>query len=243
MRRKRRSKAGTFVMILVALALTAFILFRQVFIVRTVEINGSRSIPDETLIRTARIELGSSIFAVDAEQMRRGVNALGTIALDGVEVRYPSTVILNVRERTQRAMLLHQGEIRLLDVECCLVDSVDSVPNTDLIYVNGMTVMSIARGEQLQAAKGQVEAYCSIMQAIDENAAYMYVSEINLSDVSNLQLITRTGITVELGDDTNMMNKIAFARSAVADLEQRNEGGGILDVRGGNKADYSRPGT
>ena len=239
MRRKRRSKGKFAVMLLVLLALVALILFRYVFVVRNVEIAGNPSASYETVIRAARIGLGTSIFSVDEAEMRRGVNALGTIRLDGVEVRYPNTVILTVRERERKAMLLHMGEIRLLDEECCVVESVASVPNTDLIYINGMTVTNFLPGQPLQAKEGQVEAYCAIMQALDANGAAGYVSEIELGNVSELRLITRTGITVELGDASNMTNKIAWMRSAVADLVQRNEGGGTLDVRSGTKADYS----
>ena len=243
MRQRRHSRAWIPLLILVLLAVTAAVLLRYVFIVRNVELTGTQSVSYETVIRAARVDLGASIFAVDEEKMRRGVNALGTIRLDSAQVRYPDTVILQVSERRRCAMLLHMGGIRLLDEEGCIVESVEAVPDTDLIYVNGMTVTNMSPGEPLQAREGQVEAYCAVMQALSANAANQYVSEIELSDVSDLKLITRTGITVELGDMQNMQNKIAWMRGAVADLEQRNEGGGTLDVRSGTKADYSRAGA
>ena len=243
MRRKRRhSRAWIPLLFLVLLAIAAVVLMRYVFVVRNVELSGNQAASNETVIRAARIGLGASIFNVDEARIREGVNALGTIRLDTVEVRYPDTIILKVSERKRDAMLLHMGEIRLLDEECCLVESVENVPDTDLIYVNGMTVTNMTPGAPLQAKEGQVEAYCAIMQAINANSANPYVSEIELSDVTNLRLITRTGITVELGDMQNMQNKIAWMKSAVADLDQRGEGGGTLDVRSGNKADYSRSG-
>jgi hypothetical protein len=55
-------------------------------------------------------------------------------------------------------------------------------------------------------------------------------------------LITRTGITVDLGNRDKMVDKIAWMKSAVADLEQRGEAGGVLDVRSGSKADYRKQG-
>ena len=244
MRKKRRQAKGRVaVLLLVLLALVALILFRYVFVVRNVEIAGNQSVSAEAVTRAARVGLGASIFRLDEDEIRKGVNGLGVIRLEGVDVRYPSTVILRVGERKRQAMLLHMGEIRLLDEECCLVESVENVPDTDLIYINGMTVTAYSQGNRLQAREGQVEAYCAVMQALNANSANAYVSEIELSDVTNIRLITRTGITVELGDMQNMQNKIAWMRIAVADLEQRNEGGGTLDVRSGNKADYSRPGA
>ena len=242
-RKRRQSKGWVVIMLLVLLALVAAVLFRYVFVVRYVEISGSHpSAPDETVTRAARIGFGTSIFRLNEEEMRAGVNALGAIRLDGVDVRYPNTVLLSVSERKPVAMLLHMAEIRLLDEGCCLVDSVENVPDTDLIYVNGMAVSAYTKGSPLVAREGQVEAYCAVMQAIGANGANAYVSEIELNDPDEIRLITRTGITVELGDMQNMQNKIAWMKSAVTDLEQRSEGGGTLDVRSGNKADYSRPG-
>lgn len=242
MRRRRGSKLWIVILILLVLALAAVVLTRYVYVVRDVQISGTRDVSDEALIRAAHIDFGESIFRTDAEFIRRGVNSLGTVRLDSVERVYPDTLILNVSQRQPRAMLLHLGDIRILDEECCVIESVDTVPDTDLIYVRGMSVTQYTPGVPLQSGMGETEAYCAIMQALEINDARAYVSEIDLSDVRSLTLITRTGITVELGDDSNMRNKIAWMCSAVADLESRNEGGGTLDVSSGTKADYSRPG-
>ena len=222
MRARRRSKGKLALLLIILLALVVLILFRYVFVVRNVEIGGDRQVSDETVTRAASIDFGSSIFLVDEARIRAGVNALGSV---------------------RKAMLLHMGDIRVLDEECCVVESAPTVPDTDLIYVNGMTVTGYTPGVPLQAGAGQVEAYCAIMHALDESAANGYVSEIELGNVNDLRLITRSGVTVRLGDAENMSNKIAWMRSAVADLEQRGEGGGSLDVRSGTKADYSRTGS
>ena len=246
MERRRHSRAWIPLLLLVIAAITAAFLLRSVFVVRNVTIMyrmDTERLPDETVIRAADVDFGGSIFNVDEEKMRQGVNSLGKIRLEDVEVELPNSITLYITRREAQAMLLNMGEIRLLDEDCCLVESVAEVPDTDLIYVNGATVSSLTLGQQMQAREGQVEAYCAIMQALIANSAKHYVSEIELNDVSALRLITRTGIVVELGDMQNMQNKIAWMRGAVADLEQRGEGGGTLDVRSGTKADYSRDGA
>lgn len=242
MRRRKGSKFGIVMLVLLAMVLVAVVLTRYVFVVRDVQISGTRDVSDDALIRAAHIDFGESIFDTDAELIRRGVNSLGTVRLDGVERVYPDTLILSVSQRQPRAMLLHLGDICILDEECCVIATVDSVSNSDLIYVRGMSVTQYTPGVPLQSGMGETEAYCAIMQALEYNDARAYVSEMDLSDVRDLRLITRTGITVVLGDESNMRNKIAWMRSTVADLELRNEGGGTLDVSSGTKADYSRPG-
>lgn len=241
MRQRRRSLAWLLVLTLLLLAVAALVLLKYVFVVRNVQINGMRDVSDADLIRAAHIEFGSSILRIDEAGIQRGVNSLGTVRLDGIARVYPGTLILTVSERQPRAMLLYQGGIRLLDSECCVISNVDAVPDLGLVYINGMTVSGCATGVPVQAGPGQTEACCVIMQALLDNNAFDYITDINVSDVRSLSLITRTGITVKLGNADNMAGKIAWMRSTVADLQVRNEGGGTLDVSSGTKADYSPP--
>lgn len=241
---KRRRRGIRIAVIAVAvLALAAVILLRHVFVVRSVQVIGDVSVSDEEVVRTARINFGSSILLVDADAVRRSIDATGTICLDELRIRYPNTVELTVRERRRSAMILNMGKIRILDEAGYVVESMEEVPDTDLIYVSGMRTVECATGAQMRAADGQVEAYCEVMGAIEAQSARMYVSELDLSDPKALRIITRTGIVVELGDATSMQDKIAWMKGAVADLERRGEGGGTLDVRSGSKADYSAPGA
>ena len=59
-----------------------------------------------------------------------------------------------------------------------------------------------------------------------------------MEDVRTLRIVTRTGITVTLGDTQNMENKIVWMAGALSDLESRGEISGNLDVSSGNKADF-----
>ena len=69
-----------------------------------------------------------------------------------------------------------------------------------------------------------------------ENAARIVVTHDSCSTI--LRIITRRGIEVRLGNSENMPDKIAWMKSAVADLENRGQNGGVLDVSSGTKADY-----
>lgn len=226
--------------ILLVLVGACAILLRYVFVVRNVIVQGDVDASDEEITRIASIQFGSSIFSVDPQSIENNVNATGLWRLDQVRLRYPDTVELTVGKRDRSAMLLHMGKIQVLDEQGYLVESLSEVPATDLIYISGLNVMQCRTGEQLRTDSGQIEAYCALMQALNAQGAAMYASEINLSDPQDIRLITRNGITVLFGDAEEMMDKVAWMKSAVADLESRGEGGGTLDVRSATKADYSR---
>lgn len=244
MRRKKRRRSWKIPAVLLAVILLCALLMRFVFVVRSVDVQGNiGALSRESVVRRARVGFGTSIFRVNKQDIRYRINSTGLLVAKDVRIKYPNTVSIIVEPRVRAAMTLHLGQMRILDVDGYVVESLLEVPDMDLIYVSGMKIQSAAAGEQLHAAAGQLEAYCACVQAIRTHGAGVYVSELVLGDPENIRIITRTGITVELGNADKMADKIAWMKSAVADLESRGTKGGTLDVRSANKADYRLPPT
>lgn len=224
--------------VIALLTVTGVALLREVFVVRNVLIAGETSATDVELIRGTQIEMSSSIFRVDEAQMRRSLESSGRFALEGVEVEYPNTVILQVRERTRDAMVLNGGKILVMDSDGYVIEVCDTMPENSGVYVTGLDGTSYRIGSRFSAPEDKLTAMKIITEAVREQNAAMYVSELNLDNLMSMWMITRTGIRVELGDSDSMDQKILWLRSVVADLERRGETSGTLDVSGGNKADY-----
>lgn len=239
-RKGKKSFAPTVLLWLSLLAVLLVVLMRTVFVVREVRLVGQVSVGSEQLVRTADVGFGRSIFKVDRQTIAAHINTLGTIAVDEVEVEYPDTIIIHVRERKPCAMLLHMGKLRILDEQGYVISEESNAPSEDMVYVNGMRVIECVQGSRIRAQAGQCEAYAAVMSALVERGASEYISEINLEEPQSIQLVTRTGIRVRLGDSSNMDAKVALMKGTLRDLEYRNEGGGVLDVINGSKADYYR---
>lgn len=221
------------------LGASAVLILRFMFVVRNVEVRGDTGeISAENVVRVASVGFGESIFRVDCTEIESRINATGILYLSDVQIHYPDTVELMVEKRSRVTMLLYSGKNHVLDGEGFVVESVDQVPNEDLIYVSGMQLQGYATGELIRAGENQLKAYQAVVPAICRQSAGMYVSELKLDDAENIRIVTRGGITVQLGDSSSMENKIAWMKSAVADLERRGESGGTLDVSSGARADY-----
>lgn len=240
MRRRKRNNGGIAVLILLALVLIAVVLLKFVLVVRSVELEGSHSASYEEIIRTARVEFGASIFRVDEDEIRSHLESGGKYSLAGMDKRYPSTVVLKIHERERAAMMLQAGKILVLDAEGHVIEALPQAPDMDLVYVSGAEPSSYRIGGVIPMSQPRIEGYVAVMQALAANGAQYYVSELKLDDAEHMKIITRTGIAVELGGKENMTQKIAWMKSAVADLEARREFGGTLDVSSGTKADYRR---
>lgn len=237
-KQQRHKKWPLVLLLLVVLLVTAFILLRFIFVVRSVEISGSVEMSSEEVVRRAHIGFGESIFTIDEDEIRRAVNSAGSLRYEGLEPVYPDTLILQVSQRRPAAMAFHSGKLLILDSDACAMQSLDSAPDADMVFASDFDIMHYTIGETVSADDGQIADYRAIMQAIEYHGAAGYVSEIQVENTNDLRLITRRGIEVKLGNRENMKDKIAWMKSAVADLENRGERGGLLDVSSGTKADY-----
>lgn len=238
MKKRRGSCLPAVLLALVLLAAVTFVLLRFVFVVRKVEVSGSVNISSEEVIRKAHIAFGESIFNIDEVEICRAINATGDICCEGVERDYPNTLILRVRQRKAAAMAFHGGKLVILDESGCAMQSLENAPDSDLVFASDFDVTSYTIGEVVSADERQLKDFCAVVQAVRRQGAAAYVSELKLTNENDLRIITRRGIEVKLGNGDNMDSKIAWLKSAAADLENRGQSGGILDVSSGTKADY-----
>lgn len=240
MRRRKNSLRPilTAVAVIAVLAVVGVLLYNWVFVVRNVVIEGMVTVADEEIIRAAHIDMGGSIRSVDPEALKRNLESGGRLALDGVKVKYPNTVILSVRERTRDAMVLNGGRMLILDSDGYVIEVLASVPENAPVYVTGLDGTAYRVGGRITAPEEQLEAMKIVLDALRSQYAAEYVSELNVSDSMALWATSRTGIRVELGDSSEMDSKVLWLRSVVADLESKGETKGTLDVSSGSKADY-----
>lgn len=237
-KRKKRQSPWPLLAALAALGVALWLLLANaVFVVRQVRVEGAGEIPTGDVVRLSEIRLGSSMRRVDAEQVRLAVESDGRLAFESLEKRYPNQIILTVRPRSHDAVMLQGGKVLVLDSAGYVAQVLDQLPE-DLPYVSGLRASYYLLGRQLDTADGRCAAMGAVLEALKARGATRYASEISVENTEDLRIITRTGVTVLLGNAENMSDKIAWMAGALADLEARGERGGRLDVVSGAKADY-----
>lgn len=215
-----------------------FALTHYVFLIRNVEVVGADDMAASDVVRLSGIPLGGRLNAVDADNLRNKVESTGQLAFVSVEKKYPTTVVLTVRRRSRDAITLQAGKLLVLDSDGYVVSVGDAAPEDGMPYVMGLKASSYRLGRQLDAPESRLNAMKSVLEALKAHSATGYVSEVNLEVLSDIELISRKGIVVSLGDSDNMNNKVIWMVGALQDLESRGETLGRLDVSSGSKADF-----
>lgn len=237
---RKRRKILALAALLAALALGVWLLLdNAVFVARDVRVEGNQTIDAQSIMRAARLPLGGKMRDVDEEQVRSSLESGGLVELVSLEKNYPSEIVLHVRERVCEAVVAHAGVVLTLERDGTVIERLSALPDTDAVYVTGLGVTSYRLGQVVSAPSARLAAMTAVLEALYDNAATQYVSELNVSDANSIYIYTRTGMRVDLGNRENMNNKIIWMTGALRDLEARGETSGTLDVSSGNKADYS----
>ena len=238
MRRISKRAIALILALLVLLAIAAGLLWLKLFVVRNVVIEGATDISQEEIIRATKIVFGGSIAKVDAEKLRANLESTGVYSLDDVTVRYPNTVVLSVRQRSRDATVLNGGQYLVMDSDGYVIETSATLPEDGGVYVYGLGATAYRVGGRITAPEDRLLAMKRALDALREQNAMEYISDLDLSDTAQLWMTTRTGLRVNLGGTENMDDKILWMRAAVSDLEARGEIRGTLDVSNGERADY-----
>ena len=238
-KKKKRQPIIPWLIAVAALGVALWLLLANVvFVVRDVRVDGAGEIPEEDVVRLSGIRFGAPMRRVDPEKVRLDVESDGRLAFLDLEKRYPNQILLSVRPRSRDAVVQQGGNTLILDAQGYVVEVVDRLPEAQMPYVSGLRASYYRLGRRLDAADGRVDAMGTVLETLKARGAMAYASEVNVDDIEDLRIITRTGVTVLLGNAGNMPDKIAWMVGALADLEARGERGGRLDVVSGAKADY-----
>ena len=238
-RKKKKTPILPWVAAVAVLGVALWLLLANVvFVVREVRVEGAGEVPEADVRRLSGIRLGARMSAVNVEAIRQDVESDGRVAFVSLDRSYPSRLVLTVRPRTLDALILQGGKLLVLDSDAYVVRIADQLPDSRIPYVSGIRATYYALGRQLDLSDGRCLAMKAVLEALKAQAATGYVSELNVSNTEDLRAITRTGMTVLLGNSDDMARKIAWMSGALADLEARGETDGLLDVSSGTKADY-----
>lgn len=241
MRRRYNKTKGLLISLAAVIILIAVagIVWSKALVVRNVVIDSADEISRDEMIRASQIELGGHISKVDAERLKENLEDSGRYSLENVEIRYPDTVVLSVRERTRDAVVINGGQYLVMDADGYVIEILSAMPENSGVYVYGLDVMDVRVGKRVTASEEKLSAMKETLVSIRAQGVAPYISELDVSDVEQLCMTMRTGMRVELGNSDNMDSKLIWMRSAVNDLEQRGEVFGTLDVSSGDKADYT----
>ncbi len=237
----RLPSAWPWIALILVILVFAVFWFRDVFlIIRNVEVQGVRQRPWQEVALAAGFGETVNFFGVSENRVRDGINNHRYFTYLGMEKKFPSTVILRVRERIPVAYLHYIGVGYLLADDGLVLEQTKDL-NLTLGYasITGVQLRDIRVGAEPTGTRPQQMA--SAMIVVRELAMQGYlqdIQDINVAEPSRIYLTTRDGYTVHLRDDKDLRPKIGTVRAVVQDLKTKGIQGGVIEATVPGEATY-----
>lgn len=229
-------KLLAFVLICTAIALALTLFFR----IRTIQVSGNDRYTREEIISAAEVKEGDNLFLMNkynaAERIRKALPYIETVQFRRM---LPDGLSIVVTECADPAAVVQDGKAYLLCDTGNIVDEMAASAARGRMQVKGLTLTGPAVGTQAQAAEGQeltLERLLELMKALDSRGMTGNVSQLDMSDASQLTLRYLDRFDVYFPWDADYGYKLDYLLAVVEKLEVNEKG--IINMMQEGKARF-----
>lgn len=239
--RSRKSGLLSILLTFAILCIAVLILNAKVLRLSTITVNGLVTLDATTVAEAAGLSQGMSYLGIDADKVRDLTNENRYLQFISLEKHFPNAVTLNVKERVPKVNLMVMGVMYVLDEDGMVLERSNNVMlDNGLPTVTGMQTREARVGHVIVAQKAnQTETMRTILDELDAQGYASEISELNLSNLESLYLITIDGYTVNIGGVSEIRAKIGTMRAVVTSLREMGKTGGVIDATVPGEATYS----
>lgn len=223
------------VLLFIICIFTAFFLSSSFFQIKFIAVNGNNNVTREEIIKLSSIYYGENIFRINKKNSMKSIFQNPYVKMIKIRRAMPSKVAIDIIEREIMAYVPYVGSYLNIDEEGMILEINSAIKRPDLPVVKGLKFETFKVGEYLNIEnKEQFATTILLIREIKNAAILKLVSEIDVSDLSNIRLKIQDGIKANLGGAENMNYKINFARSIIEDVKKENLKGTIEMSHNGN---------
>ena len=226
------------------LLLTAGVLFvlnATLFRVRTVDLEGLRTIPKEEVANQADLKRSMSWLFPDVNGIRTRIERNPYLEFLSVTRHFPGRLVIHLKERAPCANVRGGGAFYVVDEKCNVLSTINATyTNNGLPDVVGIAVRSANAGMRITAEReDRIDMYEQIIEEMLLQGVVNLFSGIDLSDGQHIYLTTFSGYTADIGQCKELRAKLGTLRAVMNWLMENSRGGGMIDVSIPGQAVYS----
>ena len=180
-------------------------------------IRGCKELTEKEVMALAAVKPLQTIFSINLKAMARRISSHSWVKSVAVGREFPNRLVIEVQERTALAMCKMGKDFYLLDKNGAFFKKLDANDDVDLPVLTGYSREGKMNAELLQKTVGLLK-HLTLSKSFP---TINNVSEINLSEVTGLSLITDNGFCLKLGFD-NYENKLHRLLPVVTALNKKN---------------------
>lgn len=220
-RRQRRKKLILrFILLLLILGLIYLFAFKtEIFNIKNIEVEGNVNLSKNTIITSSTCIKGENIFKINREDCENSINNLSYIKTVKIRRRLPSTILIEVEERGEIAVVPHIGAMAYIDDETCILKIEEKDGPIELPQVFGLDISNLSTGDFIigEDDKGPVEFF---KEARTSNLLGE-MKYINFTDRDKTMIELKDKTKIAFGPLNDVEYNLSFLKEILKDIERK----------------------
>lgn len=235
-RRRIRGRAIALFLILLllgALCYAAYVLLR----VEAIHVEGNEIYTKSQIEELSGIEIGAHLFELDLDQVEANIATNPYIRVEDVSrVWWPPAVSIAIAERTVAAAIRTSDGLVYIDKDAWVLEIAKEGELSGKLEVVGVSVTGYAVNQPLSTDDAyKITSLQQVLSTLEKQDVKLY-SALDIHEPLDVRLYTADGITVKLGQVTELEKKILLANTAILEFKGMGINAGTLDVSNASDA-------
>lgn len=199
--------------------MVAIILKSDLFKIYEIEVVGNNKVDREDIIHYSALHKGENIFRIRPKVSKANIERLPYINEAKIKRKFPKTIIVDVTEREEKALIKTISMYHVIDIEGYLLKQVDAedekLPTLLGLQIEnpklGINVFEDIKIDNLMdfLLEGNRLQLLGIMKTID------------LEELDNINISLNNGIDIDFGTMDNVKYKLRLLNEVLVDIEKK----------------------
>lgn len=245
-KKRRRSNAGRIALVVTVLsvALVGVILSLTVFFkTKEIDVYGESRYSSKDIVAAGKIELESNLIRLDSKKIAGRIEtALPYIEKVELVKKLPTTAVLKVTEAKVAGYVKTDEGYSILSTNGKVLEKVDELPEK-MAEILGIDANGVKVSELISDESGALSSARAIFNELGVGMT-SGVTKLNVTDRINLEFVYRDRVTVRLGSETDLKEKIRFVCKILNNPEEVDEDDmGIIYATNAKRISFLRNGS
>lgn len=218
--KKKRKSCLKFILFILTFGIMYLFVFNTNFFhIEKIQIVGNEKMSYGEILNASTYTKGENIFKISKKQGEKNLNKLPYIKEAKVKRKLPKSLIIQVEEREEVAIVPYIGAFIYIDEEGNVLSIKEKKAQSELPQIFGIELVDVVPGENLFGDDRQ--AYKEFLKLSKQMDLLKLIKYINFSDDNNINIELIDGIKVAFGPLDNVKYKLSFLYEILKDLNRK----------------------
>ena len=245
-KRRRRSSPARIALVVTVLlvAATATVLsFTVFFKIKSIDVYGDSKYSSKEIIKAAEVKLESNLIRLDREEVSSRIEKkLPYIESVSIKKKLPTTLELKITAAKIAGYIEKDGAFYIVSSEGKLLEKKNKLPE-NIAKISGIELKNQSISSYISDKNSSIQ-YVKIIYDQMPEAVGKNITELFVGDRINLSFVYEDRITVRLGSETELAEKLKFVVMILTDPEKiSHDDMGVIYAENAKKISFLRKGS